>query len=247
MKTKMLAVQMLIFLLLGGEIGCLSQVGLRRFATPVGPAEVQGEGMIPQDDGSIVFTRDRLEITVRVLEDEYLNRQFAANSVQGARSTNPYTFGDWKPWGQDWTPRRFTVLLVKVKNYFYPKVLLEPDKISISTSNGRSYRVLDLGLLDDYFSPYLRSYAGQDYKMYRETVDRLLRTLYRPDYVFSGQETTGYVVLPVLHQDVEDFTVHVPGVGVRFDYRSAPLEQLDLRYQFTREVYRSRHPREAAQ
>jgi hypothetical protein len=247
MKTSKLAAWILGLALLAGLAGCLSQIGMRRFATPAGPAAAQGEGMTLQDDGSIVFTKDRLEISVRVLEDEYLNRQFAANSAQGARSTNPYTYGNWQPWGQDWTPRRFTVLLVKVKNYSYPKVLLEPDRIYITTGNGRTYRVLDLGLLDDYFSPYLRSYAGREYKMYRETMDRLLRTLYRPDYVFSGQEATGYVVLPVLHQDVEDFTVHVPGVGVRFDYRSAPLEQLDLSYHFTQEVYRARHPREAAQ
>lgn len=247
MKPRRLTGRALVFSFLAGLAGCLSQVGMRHFAAPAAPAAQQGEGMTLQDDGSIVFTKDRLEISVRVLEDEYLNRQFAASSAQGMHSTNPYTYGDWKPWGQTWTPPRFTVLLVKIKNYSYPKVLLEPDKIYITTGNQRIYRILDKGLLDDYFSPYLRSYSGQEYRRYKEMMDRLVRTIYQPDYVFSGQEATGYVVLPVLHSDVEDFVVHVPKVGVRFDYRSAPLEQLDLNYHFKREVYRARQPREAVQ
>lgn len=247
MKTRILAGRILLFLFLAGLAGCLSQVGMRRFATPAAPAAQQGEGMSLQDDGSIVFTKDRLEISVRVLEDEYLNRQFASYSVQGARSTNPYTYGNWKPWGQNWTPRRFTVLLIKVKNYSYPKVLLDPEKIRITTANKRAYQALDEGLMEDRFSPYLRSYAGQDYRKYRDMLDHMVRTTYKPDYVFSGQEAAGYVVLPVLHNDVEDFIVHVPGVGVRFDYRSAPLEYLDLSYHFKREVYRARQPREALQ
>ena len=247
MKARKLAGRTGILLLLAGLTGCMSQVGMRRFATPVVPAAQQGEEMTLQDDGSIVFTRDRLEISVRVLEDEYLNRQFASYSVQGVRSTNPFTYGNWKPWGQKWTPPRFTVLLVKVKNYSYPKVLLEPGNIYITTGNRRTYQILDKGLLDDYFSPYLRSYSGQEYKTYKDIMDRLVRSIYLPDYVFSGQESSGYVVLPVLHNDVEDFTVHVPRVGVRFDYRSAPVEQLDLSYHFKREIYLARQPREAVQ
>ena len=65
------------------------------------PTPVQNDGMAVLDDGSIVFTKDRLEISLQVLRDDFLNRQFAAASNRGAESTNPYTFGDWKPWGQD--------------------------------------------------------------------------------------------------------------------------------------------------
>ena len=79
--------------------GCLSQVGQRRFATSPEPAQTQNDGMTVLDDGSIVFTQDRLEISLKVLRDDFLNRQFAAASSKGAESTNPYTYGDWKPWG----------------------------------------------------------------------------------------------------------------------------------------------------
>ena len=92
--------------------GCISQVGLRRFATPPEPTQQQNEGMTVLDNGTIVYSKDRLEVSLQVLEDGFLNRQFAASSNQGAESTNPYTFGNWQPWGQDWTPSRFTVVLL---------------------------------------------------------------------------------------------------------------------------------------
>ena len=84
--------------------GCISQVGQRRFATPPEPAQTQNGGMTVLDDGSIVFTQDRLEISLQVLRDDFLNRQFAASSNKGTESTNPYTYGDWQPWG-DQRPR----------------------------------------------------------------------------------------------------------------------------------------------
>lgn len=90
--------------------GCLSQVGLRRFATLPEPVPQQDEAMTVLDDGTIVYAKDRLEVSLQVLDDGFLNRQFAANSRKGAESTNPYTYGNWKPWGQDWTPARFTVV-----------------------------------------------------------------------------------------------------------------------------------------
>ena len=238
-----------VLLLLAGITllsGCLSQIGLRRFATHPEPAAGQNEGMTLEDDGSVLFTKDRLEISIRILDDEFLNRQFAAYSDQGAESTNPYTFGNWKPWGQDWTPQRFTVALIKVKNYSYPKVLLDPTKMTIRTGNDREYFVLSKGLMEDYFSPYLQAYSGQTYSTYREITDRMNRSVFRPDPIFSGQEEAGYVIFPLLHPDVEDFTVRVPEVAVRFDYKNDPVETLDLEYQFEREVYKAINPRAAS-
>ena len=238
----------LIITLVGlvGFLGCSGQLGMRRFAEHPQPKVQQEQGMVVKDDGTIVFVKDRLEVSLRVLEDDFLNRQFAGYSDLGAESTNPFTYGNWEPWGQDWTPQRFTVLLLKVKNYAFPKVFIDPEKIWISTQNNRTYQYLDTGLLDDYFSPYLQSYAGQNHSQFRTITDHLLRTVYTPVFVFSGQEVEGYVVFPVLHNDVENFTVHVDDVGLRFDYKSDPVESVDLSYHFDREVYKAVHPREAA-
>ncbi|MFP6647327.1 MAG: hypothetical protein VCF24_27765 [Candidatus Latescibacterota bacterium] len=184
-----------------------------------------------------------MEIAVRVLSEEFLDRQFPNQSNSGPESTNPYTYGDWKPWGESEAPQRFTVLLVRVKNYAYPKVLLDPDNMWITTPSGRNYSILDAGLLDDQFGPYLGSYAGQNYRRYREITDILNQTLLKADYVFSGQEVTGYVVFPALHNDVDVFAVHLADLALRFDYKSEPIETVDLVYKFDREVYEAVHPR----
>ena len=224
--------------------GCISQVGLRRFASPPQPALEQNEGMTVLDDGTIIYTKDRLEISLQVLEDGFLNRQFASVSNQGAESTNPYTYGDWTPWGQDWTPSRFTVVLLKVKNYEFPKVFINPDALTITSSNERIYNVLDQGLLEDHFSPYLRAYAGIQRRQFEDITDQLKRTVYPPDMVFSGQEATGYIVFPVLHKDVESFIVNVTDMAVRFDYKGEPVETIDLEFKLEREIYLALHPRE---
>ena len=223
--------------------GCLSQVGLRRFATFPEPVPQQDEAMTVLDDGAIVYAKDRLEVSLQVLNDGFLNRQFAADSRKGAESTNPYTYGNWKPWGQNWTPARFTVVLLKVKNYEYPKVFIDPTTLVITTSNNRVYNALDSGLLEDHFSPYLRAYAGNQRQQFEATTDLLKRTVYPPDMVFSGQESTGYIIFPVLHRDVSDFTVSVPDMAVRFDYKGDPVETLDLAFKFQREIYHALHPR----
>lgn len=223
--------------------GCLSQVGLRRFATFPEPVPQQDEAMTVLDDGAIVYAKDRLEVSLQVLDDGFLNRQFAANSRKGAESTNPYTYGDWKPWGQNWTPARFTVVLLKVKNYEYPKVFIDPSALVITTSNNRVYNALDGGQLEDYFSPYLRAYAGNQRQQFEATTDLLKRTVFPPDMVFSGQESTGYIIFPVLHRDVSDFTVSVPDMAVRFDYKGEPVETMDLGFKFQREIYSALHPR----
>ena len=223
--------------------GCISQVGLRRFATFPEPVMQQDEAMTVLDDGAVVYAKDRLEISLQVLDDGFLNRQFAADSRKGAESTNPYTYGNWKPWGQEWTPERFTVVLLKVKNYEYPKVFIDPKALVITTSNNRVYNALDDGLLEDYFSPYLRSYAGRQRRQFEDTTDLLKSTVYPPDMVFSGQEEEGYIVFPVLHKDVSNFTVNVPDMAVRFDYKGEPVETIDLAFKFQREIYHALHPR----
>ena len=224
--------------------GCVSQVGLRRFATPPQPALEQNEGMAVLDDGTITYTKDRLEISLQVLEDGFLNRQFASASNRGPESTNPYTYGDWTPWGQEWTPSRFTVILLKVKNYEFPKVFINPDVLTITSSNERIYNVLDQGLLEDHFSPYLRAYAGIQRRQFEDITDQLRRTVYPPDMVFSGQEATGYIVFPVLHKDVDSFNVNVTDMAVRFNYKGEPVETIDLEFKLEREIYLALHPRE---
>jgi hypothetical protein len=224
-------------------VSCATEIGLRRFAEMSVPTSQQASGMVVEDDGTVVYVQDRLEISVRVLGEEFLNRQFPSQSNSGAESTNPYTYGDWRPWGEDTAPMRFTVLLVKVKNYAYPKVLLDPANMWITTPSGREYSAFEPGLLEDQFNPYLGSYSGHNHRRYREITGILNETLLKPEYVFSGQEGEGYVVFPALHNDVEAYSVHLADLAIRFDYKSDPVETVNLVYSFGRKVYDAVHPR----
>jgi hypothetical protein len=217
--------------------GCAYRLSLGRLE-PL-PESRQGEGFTVSDDGTVTYTKERLEISLRVMTDEELNRQFADASSQGRASTNPYTFGNWSPQPKEPPPSRFTVFLLKAKNYTYPKVHINPQKIIVSSKNGREYEPLTLALMKEYYYPYVQGYAGKEYSQFDNRIDLLRRTLYpSEEMVFSGQENQGFVLFPKLHDDVEEITVHVKDIALRFDFRGAPTETIDLAFSFHREVRR---------
>ena len=226
-------------------VGCISQMGLRRFATFPEPVPQQDEAMTVLDDGAIVYAKDRLEISLQVLDDRFLNRQFAADSRKGAESTNPYTYGNWKPWGQDWTPERFTVVLLKVKNYEYPKIFIDPTALVLTTSNNRVYNALDRDsskITSARICGLMPAAIGCNSPRIHRTCSTA-RLVYPPIMSFRPREEEGYIVFPVLHKDVSNFTVNVPDMAVRFDYKGDPVETIDLAFKFQREIYHALHPR----
>ncbi|HID10997.1 MAG TPA: hypothetical protein EYP17_06815 [Candidatus Latescibacteria bacterium] len=216
----------------------------RYFAGAIRPMSEaqQGPHMTVQDDGTVSYSLNRLEISLRPVSDEELNRQFPSQSRAGVSSTNPYTYGNWRPMGDDWTPHRFTVFLLKVKNYVYPKMLVDPSKAVLVADNGRVYRSLGMAELSGYYRAYVLGQAGNFYARFEERKDILKRTLYRGDIIFSGQEQEGYLVFPPLHPDVDRFQVTLKGVVLRFDYKDEPLETTELTFRFQREVYKGYHP-----
>ncbi|HID55933.1 TPA: hypothetical protein EYP37_05355 [Candidatus Poribacteria bacterium] len=199
---------------------------------------LQETGAEISDDGTVTFIKDRLEVSLRPMTDEELNRQFAAASKKGAKSTNPYTYGDSKYWDIQKTPQRFTVFRLKVKNYQYPKARLDPLKIVIVADNGREYGALSLAQLKLYYGAYIIGYRGNEYQRYEDRKDILEQSMYPGDPIFSGQEQEGYVVFPPLHPDVRRITVWVRDMVLRFDFREEPVETLDIRFSFEREIGR---------
>lgn len=210
------------------------------------PEQMQQDETVVRDNGAVVFVRDRLEISLRPMTDAELDRQFAGYANREGDSANPYTFGLWKDPRTGETPQRFTVFYIEVKNYTYPKVLVDPAKIRVVGANGRQYRPMTLLDLDDYFLPYVTGYGGNRYLIYEERMDILRRTLYKNDVVFSGEEENGYIVLPVLHQDVARVDVRLEDVMLRFDFRDEPVESIDVEYAFEREIGRV-YPNEESQ
>lgn len=214
----------------------------RYFAGPLRPTTEQTTSMTVNDDGSVTYAQDRLEVTLRPMTDPELNRQFPNFSSAGAASTNPYTFGDWTPQGDEWTPPRFTVFRLSVSNYQFPKVVLDPMRLDIATTNNRQYQAMDYGALYEYYQAYWLGRTGEGREEFAARTDLLRRTMFTDDPVFSGQESEGYVVFPLLHDDVTEITVTIEDVILRFNYANQPIESTDISYHFDREVFQGYQP-----
>ena len=195
-----------------------------------------------RDDGTVAYVYERLEISLRPLTDAELNRTFAPESSKGAESTNPYTYGNWTPLGDSWTPPRFTVFLLRAKNYAYPKIRVNPQKVTLLSENRRQYQPLDQLRLNEYYRAHALAWAGNAHSRYREQDELLRRTLYKQRMVFSGQEDEGYVVFPPLPPDVTRFSITLEDVALRFNYADEPVESIQLTYRFERDVYRGYEP-----
>lgn len=204
---------------------------------PLDEAQQPVKGMAVEDDGTVVFTQGRLEVRLRPLTDEELNRQFSIYSQSGPHSVNPYTFGDSKYYRTGETPRRFTVFKLTVKNYEYPKVRLAGDMV-IQSQNGRKYYALKLEQLYAYYRTYAIGYRGKEYNEYKERRSLLQRTVFSLEDIFSGQEKEGFVVFEPLADDVEDITVTLKDIVIRFDYQGSPVERLEASYRFRRDLGR---------
>lgn len=224
-----------------------NRFGYRDYAGSVRPSpeDKQGRAMKVSDDGTVTFIQERLEIGVQPVTDAELNSTFADASKGGVTSTNPYTFGDWKPSGGEAASSRFTVIRVKVKNYQFPKMSLDPLKAEIVASNGRWYKPFNITELENYFYRYSIGYAGIEDARFEKRKDILKQSLYEKIPIFSGQEKEGYVLFPPLDKDVRAFSVHLRDVVLEFDYRNEPVKRIDdVAFGFEREVYKARRPRQ---
>lgn len=208
---------------------------------PLAPLDeaAQGEGVTVADNGAVAHHIGRLRVSLKPMTDQELNRQLTRDSQGESASTNPYTYGDWKPRGALHTPQRFTVFLLQVENYEYPKVLVDPHKVQIRAGNRRRYESLSFEVLREYFYPYNVAYAGIQGQGFRERTDLLKHTLYpAADPLFAGQSKEGFLVFQPLHDDVTDVTVTIDDVVLRFDYKDDAVEQRSLTYRFQRQVAR---------
>ena len=74
--------------------------------------------------------------------------------------------------------------------------------------------------------------------MWKERDGILRRSMFGDEQVFSAQENEGYLVFKPLAPDVEEMTVHIPDVVVRYDYKGDPVETVDVEMYFDREIGR---------
>ncbi len=216
----------------------------RQFPGPARPQieANQAELMSVLDDGTVSYNLERLEISMRPMTDSELNRLLPQESNSGAESTNPYTYGDWQPLGESYTPQRFTVFLLRTKNYEFPKIRVNPERVVLRTQNRRTYEALDILRLGEYFRAHAQAWAGNAFRRYRASQEALRRTVYRGDMIFSGQEDEGYIVFEALPPDVTHFSVTLEDVALRFNYADEPVETTRVTYQFERKIFSGYQP-----
>jgi len=220
----------------------------------VGQQETPGEGtqMEVLDDGTVTFLQNRLEVSVRPMTDEELNRQFASASTNSGGPaeelpSNPFTYGDWEDPRPGHAPKRFSIFKVNVKNYEYPKVKFDPLQVVVHSGNGRSYYPWGSYDVEEYFRRFSLAYNGLGYRRLNERRDIFTRARYPDDdFCFSGQEVGGFIVFPKIHDDVEEVIVEIPGIGLRYDFRNEPIETIDLSFRFKRDIRKVKNLEELA-
>lgn len=211
-------------------LGLMWSCSYHYVAGPLKPSETQAEDMTITDDGSLTFTSGRLEVALRPMTDSELDRR-----TKGSGGVSPYTYED-AVFVDGQARSRFTVFLLSVKNYEFPKVQVDPAQIEVIAANGRKYWSLSRKQLESYFRTYAVGYRGNSYAEFQERINTMNGTMATADVVFSGQESEGYVVFPVFHEDVGSVQVVVHDAALRFDYRDVPVEIVDITYQLEREI-----------
>ena len=97
-----------------------------------------------------------------------------------------------KPLGDTYTPPKYTVFAVQVKNYEYPKVHLDPTRITlVSQQAGREYDPLNRTDILEFYASMVTGYAGNAYSVFQERREILTRTMYPAEDVFQRPRSRG--------------------------------------------------------
>ena len=204
--------------------------------------DIQGSSMKILDDGTVTFVQNRLEVSVRPMTDEEINRQFPAESTNASGPadelpSNPFTYGNWIDPRTGKAPQRLSIFKITVKNYEYPKVKFDPLMVTVESANGRRYYPWGGYDVEEYFRRFPIAFNGLGWVRYDARKDIYSRTKYPDDeFCFSGQEVEGYVVFSKIHDDVSEIAVEIPEFGLRYNFRNEPIETIDLHFRFKRDI-----------
>ena len=204
--------------------------------------DIQGSSMKILDDGTVTFVQNRLEVSVRPMTDEEINRQFPAESTNASGPadelpSNPFTYGNWIDPRTGKAPQRLSIFKITVKNYEYPKVKFDPLMVTVESANGRIYYPWGGYDVEEYFRRFPIAFNGLGWVRYDARKDIYSRTKYPDDeFCFSGQEVSGYVVFSKIHDDVSEIAVEIPEFGLRYNFRNEPIETIDLSFRFKRDI-----------
>jgi len=198
-------------------------------------AELQSENTVVSA-GAWKSTFPGFLLGVQHLDDPTLNRRFPGVSFRGARSANPFTYGNWVDPELGYVPPRFTVFEVAVRTREADRVRLDLSKVCLKTDRGDSLDHFALEGPNSLVSRYQEDWS-EDPSLVETAKGLAERALLRGNWLRKGESEGGYLVFPYLDPAVYRVTLCLPVVvereGVADTVRvmlgfKQKLERLDL-------------------
>ena len=217
-----------------------SKVRVRSLLIPT--SSELGEGYTQEEDGTLVYQRQGMKVTIRFVTDQELNAMFPEHSNKESASTNPYTYGNWVDPELGYTPNRFTVFKVAVHNHTLPKINLNPAEVVLTSDRGGrllSYvrESKEIGHLS--FEDYYRELAGRsgvEENRFAERMGLIRQTLYVDGKVFKGDMKEGFLAFDPLDPRVKKAQLILKDFVLRYDANDWPTELIDLTFPYDRQV-----------
>jgi hypothetical protein len=215
---------------------------MRSMLVPI-PEEL-GEGYSLQEDGTLVYQRTGMKVTVKAVTDEELNAMYPRHSQSGSASTNPYTYGDWVDPTLGYTPNRFTVFAVTVHNYTLPKINLDPAEALLISDRGHHLRAYlveagegqrDHPNFEDYYRERMGR-TGVEENRFAERMGLVRQTLYVNGKAFKGDVKEGFLAFDPLDPLVKKVQLVLKNFVLAYDANDWPAETVDLTFPFARHV-----------
>ena len=201
-----------------------------------------GELYRTEGDGSISYVMEGLRLNVRFLTDAELNAQLPEDSFKGKYSTNPYTYGDHVDGDVGYTPDRFTTFRVSVFNQTFAKVQLNPIEAVLLTDQGdelNSYGIPSTSPYNSFERYYrgLRGQSGNEFYRFEVRMGHVRSLNYAESQpIFKGENYSGLIAFDALDRDVRRVRLVLQEFTLKFDEFGVPLETIDCRFDFGREI-----------
>ena len=185
-----------------------------------------------------MFQRGGFRLKLRHLGDRQLNEEYARFTYREP-NLNPFTYGRDLDLDLGYSPPRFTVLEMTVVNQSFPKVLVDPARMTLVTDRGDPAPVTGRcasGTRPNSFEAYYmerRGQGGNEEHFFNERLGVVREALYkRNTFVFKGESYSGKVVFGPLHPGVRQAAVKVEGIVLRFDAFDVPRETVEASMTF---------------
>lgn len=207
------------------------------------PMAVGDRGDYSLSDAVVSYETQGLRIEVEQMTDRALNEQFPEESAHGRYSTNPYTYGDLVDPAVGYVRSRFTVFRVTVHNLGLARVELRPQRCLVTT-NRSGERLEPYGIEAGAGTRSLESYyrsrqgtSGNEHYRFGQRLAIVRTTAFLSDEpIQRGESYGGYIVFDPLEDGVEEVTLHIRDLAVRYNAFGKPLQTMDAAFRFRTEI-----------